>query len=97
VLAARDLDDAIALANAGPYGLAAAICTNDLRRAFAFVERCEAGMVHVNRATPGGDPHMPFGGLKASAASGWREQGSEAVRFFSAQQTVYLHHGEPGL
>ncbi len=93
---ARDLEDALALANAGPYGLAAAICTNDLARALRFVERCEAGMVHINRATPGGDPHMPFGGLKASAASGWREQGTEAVRFFSEQQTVYLHHGADG-
>ena len=92
---ARDLDDAIALANAVPYGLSASVCTNDLRRAFEFVARSEAGMVHVNRPTPGGDPHMPFGGLKASAASGWREQGDEAVRFFSEQQTVYLHHGEP--
>jgi acyl-CoA reductase-like NAD-dependent aldehyde dehydrogenase len=92
---ARDLDDAIALANAVPYGLSASICTNDLHRAFAFVERSEAGMVHVNRPTPGGDPHMPFGGLKASSASGWREQGAEAVRFFTEQQTVYLHHGEP--
>jgi acyl-CoA reductase-like NAD-dependent aldehyde dehydrogenase len=93
VQAARDLDEAIALANAGPYGLSASICTNDLDRALRFVERSDAGMVHVNRPTPGADPHMPFGGLRASAASGWREQGSEAVRFFSEQQTVYVHHG----
>jgi alpha-ketoglutaric semialdehyde dehydrogenase len=90
---ARDIDDAIELANAGPYGLSAAVCTEDLGRAFHFIERSEAGMVHVNRPTPGGDPHMPFGGLKASTASGWREQGREAVRFFTDQQTVYLHHG----
>jgi acyl-CoA reductase-like NAD-dependent aldehyde dehydrogenase len=93
VQCARDLDDALALANAVPYGLSASICTNDLHRAFEFVARSDAGMVHVNRPTPGGDPHMPFGGLKASSASGWREQGVEAVRFFSEQQTVYLHHG----
>jgi acyl-CoA reductase-like NAD-dependent aldehyde dehydrogenase len=95
VLAARDVEEAIELANAVPFGLSASICTNDLVRALRFVERSEAGMVHVNRPTPGGDPHMPFGGLKASSASGWREQGSEAVRFFSEQQTVYVHHGEP--
>ncbi len=93
VQSARDLDDAIELANAVPYGLSASICTNDLARAFRFIERSEAGMVHVNRPTPGGDPHMPFGGLKASSASGWREQGTEAVRFFTEQQTVYVHHG----
>jgi alpha-ketoglutaric semialdehyde dehydrogenase len=92
---ARDLDEAIALANAVPYGLSASICTENLHRALHFVQHSEAGMVHVNRATPGGDPHMPFGGLKASAASGWREQGTEAVRFFTEQQTVYLHHDRP--
>jgi acyl-CoA reductase-like NAD-dependent aldehyde dehydrogenase len=91
---ARDLDDAIALANAVPYGLSASVCTNDLHRAFEFLARSEAGMVHVNRPTPGGDQHMPFGGLKESSASGWREQGAEAVRFFTEQQTVYLHHGD---
>jgi acyl-CoA reductase-like NAD-dependent aldehyde dehydrogenase len=93
VQCARDFDEAIALANAVPYGLSASICTNDLQRAFEFVERSDAGMVHVNRPTPGGDPHMPFGGLKDSSASGWREQGAEAVRFFTEQQTIYLHHG----
>jgi acyl-CoA reductase-like NAD-dependent aldehyde dehydrogenase len=93
VQGARDLDEAIALANAGPYGLSASICTNDLARALRFVECSAAGMVHVNRPTPGADPHMPFGGLRASSASGWREQGGEAVRFFSEQQTVYVHHG----
>ncbi len=92
---ARGLDEAIALANAGPYGLSAAVCTNDLDRALRFVERSAAGMVHVNRPTPGADPHMPFGGLRGSTASGWREQGTEAARFFSEQQTVYLHHEGP--
>ncbi len=92
VQGARDFDEAVALANAGPYGLSAAVCTNDLSRALDFVERSTAGMVHVNRPTPGADPHMPFGGLRGSTASGWREQGAEAARFFSEQQTVYLHH-----
>ncbi len=95
VQGARDLDEAIGLANSGPYGLSAAVCTNDLDRALRFVERSAAGMVHVNRPTPGADPHMPFGGLRGSTSSGWREQGTEAVRFFSEQQTVYLHHEAP--
>lgn len=95
VQGARDLQEALALANAGPYGLSAAVCTNDLDRALRFVENSAAGMVHVNRPTPGADPHMPFGGLRGSTASGWREQGAEAVRLFSEQQTVYLHHETP--
>jgi acyl-CoA reductase-like NAD-dependent aldehyde dehydrogenase len=93
VMEARDLDEAVELANAVPYGLSASVCTNDLSRAFRFIEHAQAGMVHVNRATPGGDPHMPFGGIKDSSASGYREQGGAAAGFFTEEQTVYLRHG----
>jgi aldehyde dehydrogenase (NAD+) len=95
VLQARDLDEAIELANAVPYGLSASICTNDLARAFSFIERVDAGMVHVNRPTPGADPHLPFGGVKASSVSGYREQGHAAVEFFSEGQTVYVNYEAP--
>jgi acyl-CoA reductase-like NAD-dependent aldehyde dehydrogenase len=94
---ARDLREAIELANAVPYGLSASICTSSLRSAFEFIASSQAGIVQVNRPTPGGDPHMPFGGMKASSASGWREQGQAAALFFTEQQTVYLHHGAEDL
>ncbi len=92
---AADLDNAIELANRTPYGLSASICTRDLQAAFAFVERIDAGMVHVNRPTPGADPHLPFGGVKGSTASGHREQGEAAIEFFTEGQTVYLQHAVP--
>ena len=85
----------ITLANRTPYGLSASICTRDLEAAFAFVERIDAGMVHVNRPTPGADPHLPFGGVKGSTASGHREQGQAAIEFFTEGQTVYLQHAVP--
>ncbi|MBS1888723.1 MAG: aldehyde dehydrogenase family protein [Actinobacteria bacterium] len=90
VLEAADAGAAIELANATPYGLSASVCTNDLSRAIEFVRSIDAGMVHVNRPTPGADPHLPFGGVKASSASGYREQGRAAVEFFTEGQTVYL-------
>ncbi len=90
VLEAADAATAIELANATPYGLSASVCTNDLTRAVEFVRAIDAGMVHVNRPTPGADPHLPFGGVKASRASGYREQGRAAVEFFTEGQTVYL-------
>lgn len=96
VTPAHDLAEAIELANAVPYGLSASICTSNLHSAYEFIAGAEAGIVQVNRPTPGGDPHMPFGGIKASSASGWREQGEAAALFFTEQQTVYLHHGAPG-
>jgi len=95
VLPAGGVDEAIELANATPYGLSASIVTNDLRGAFRFVERIDAGMVHVNRPTPGADPHMPFGGVKGSAGSGYREQGRAALEFFSQTKTVYVQHDVP--
>jgi aldehyde dehydrogenase (NAD+) len=90
VLEAADVEAAIALANATPYGLSASICTNDLPRTMTFIRRIDAGMVHVNRPTPGADPHLPFGGVKGSSSSGYREQGRAAVEFFTEGRTVYL-------
>ena len=46
-------------------------------------------MVHVNAPTLGGEVHLPFGGSKASGV-GPREQGTEAVNFFSEVVTVYV-------
>jgi acyl-CoA reductase-like NAD-dependent aldehyde dehydrogenase len=93
LIPAADFDEAIAQANATPYGLSASLCTTDLARAFEFADRIEAGMVHINRPTPGADPHMPFGGIKASSGSGYREQGHAAMEFFTQGQTIYLQPG----
>jgi aldehyde dehydrogenase (NAD+) len=90
---AADLDEAIELANATAYGLAASVCTRSLSDAFAFADRIEAGMVHINRPTPGADPHMPFGGIKGSSGSGYREQGHAAIEFFTQGQTIYVQPG----
>jgi aldehyde dehydrogenase (NAD+) len=94
VLPARNVADAIELANATPYGLSASVCTNDLGRALDFIRSIDAGMVHVNRPTPGAEPHLPFGGIKGSSGSGYREQGRAAIEFFTEGQTVYVQ-GQP--
>jgi acyl-CoA reductase-like NAD-dependent aldehyde dehydrogenase len=88
VLEARDFDDAISIANNVSYGLAAAICTDDIKLANAFIERIEAGLVHINSTTSGAEPHVPFGGMKASS-SGFREMGEGGIEFFSTVKTVY--------
>lgn len=57
--------EAVALANAGPYGLASGVWTADLARAHRMVRAIEAGVVHVN--TYGGtDITVPMGGQKQS-------------------------------
>ncbi|HUU56936.1 MAG TPA: aldehyde dehydrogenase family protein [bacterium] len=82
-------DEALALANDTAYGLSATLVTSDLARAMRYVDRIEAGVVHVNSPTVGASCHVPFGGYKESS-SGSREQGREALEFFTQLKTVYL-------
>jgi aldehyde dehydrogenase (NAD+) len=89
VMRARDLDQALAIANASEYGLSASLFTADLGAALAFVRRVHAGVVHVNGETAGAQPHVPFGGMKASSSHS-REQGKAALEFFSDVKTIYL-------
>jgi aldehyde dehydrogenase (NAD+) len=83
-------EEAVALANSSPYGLTAAIHTRDVDRALAFADRVEAGVVAVNAGTHGSEPHMPFGGVKASG-NGSREPGTEALDVYSELRDVYVN------
>jgi aldehyde dehydrogenase (NAD+) len=87
---ARDLDEAIALANRTPYGLSASLFTRDVRQALRWVGEIEAGLVRVNGDTTGVDPHAPFGGMKGSS-SGSREQGPAAREFYTETKTVQIN------
>lgn len=60
-----DADEAIALANATEYGLAAYVYTENLKRGLQIAERIEAGMVAINRGLVS-DAAAPFGGVKQS-------------------------------
>jgi acyl-CoA reductase-like NAD-dependent aldehyde dehydrogenase len=90
VLTAGDLDEAIQVANAVPYGLAAGIVTSDLRAAYRFADTVQAGVVKVNRPTTGLDLNVPFGGVKDSSTNTFREQGSAAVNFYTWIKSVYM-------
>jgi acyl-CoA reductase-like NAD-dependent aldehyde dehydrogenase len=89
VMRARDLDAALAIANASEYGLSASVFTRDLGAALAFARRVHAGVVHVNGETAGAEPQVPFGGMKSSSSHS-REQGKAALEFFTDVKTVYL-------
>ena len=91
VFKAAGLEEAIAISNNVKFGLSSSVYTKDLTRAFQYINTVEAGMVHVNAPTLGGEVHLPFGGLKSSGV-GQREQGVEAVDFFSEVITVYIDH-----
>ncbi|HST42201.1 MAG TPA: aldehyde dehydrogenase family protein [Conexibacter sp.] len=83
-------EQALALANRSRYGLSASIFTRDLDVAKQFVERIEAGVVRVNQKTSGVEPHVPFGGWKASG-HGPREQGRAPLELLTREKTVYIH------
>lgn len=91
---AVDFADALRLANSSDYGLTSCIHTRDLNRALTFVERVQSGVTVLNAGTFGSEPHLPFGGFKASG-NGSREPGTEALDVYSELKNVYLNH-DPG-
>ena len=91
VFKASGLEEAIEISNSVKFGLSSSVYTKDLTQAFKYIDTVESGMVHVNAPTLGGEVHLPFGGMKSSGV-GQREQGVEAVDFFSEVITVYIDH-----
>ena len=87
----KTFEEAMKLANDCPFGLTSAVYTQDLTVSMRFVESMDAGMIHVNSPTIGGEPAVPFGGLKGSGV-GDREMAKEGVRFFSESKTVFLDY-----
>ena len=94
VIRVSGYDEALAVANASPNPLSAAIVTTRLAIAGHFRQHSRAGMVMVNLATAGVDHHVPFGGAGASSY-GPREQGSGAWDFFTQTYTQYVAAGAP--
>ena len=87
--AARDEAHALALVNDSPYGLTAAVHTRDIGRALRFIDGASVGVVSVNGGTFGSEPHMPFGGRRASG-NGTREPGTEALDVYTSLKSVSL-------
>ncbi|WP_329315043.1 aldehyde dehydrogenase family protein [Streptomyces sp. NBC_01262] len=85
-------EEAVEAVNDSAYGLAAAVFTQNLTSAYRFVEEVECGQVAVNTTTSGWDVHHPFGGFRDSG-SAFKEQGTEALRFYTRVKTVAFHFG----
>jgi succinate-semialdehyde dehydrogenase/glutarate-semialdehyde dehydrogenase len=76
IVAVRDADDAVAVANASELGLSGYVYTGDLATGLRVCERLEVGMVGLNRGLVS-DPAAPFGGVKQSGLG--REGGFEGI------------------
>jgi succinyl-CoA reductase len=81
ILRFHDLDEAVRIANGTPYGLQAAVYTNDLQRAFSLAKRIRAGGVHINDPTSLRWDALPFGGIKESGL------GREGLRYAMEEMT----------
>jgi aminomuconate-semialdehyde/2-hydroxymuconate-6-semialdehyde dehydrogenase len=79
--------EALSLANATSYGLAASVWTSDLTRAHRFSAGVQSGIVWVN-CWMLRDLRTPFGGMKDSGVG--REGGLEALRFFTEAQNICI-------
>jgi putative phosphonoacetaldehyde dehydrogenase len=85
----RDLEDALELANATPYGLSSSVVTRNLESALTAVKRIRAGTVNINEI-PGYRLELsPFGGVKDSGL-GIKEGVVEAIKFMTTVKTFSL-------
>ncbi len=80
-----DVDDALARANASPYGLGGSIWSADAARAARVAEGLDSGVVWINRH-PDLAPHIPFAGAKHSGMG--IEMGEEGLAEFSQLQII---------
>jgi len=84
---ATDLEHALALANATPWGLSGSVWASDPREINAVIERLDVGMVFAN-AVVASMPELPFGGTKKSGFG--RELSTSGLREFTNAKTFYV-------
>jgi succinate-semialdehyde dehydrogenase / glutarate-semialdehyde dehydrogenase len=89
VFRAKDLDDAIRIANDCRFGLGASAWTKDPKERERFINDLESGMVFINRMVAS-DPRIPFGGVKWSGHG--RELGVHGIREFTNIKTVWIEN-----
>jgi len=85
VIKYSDPEDALARANASPYGLGASVWSSDPDRAMALAERMDAGTVWINKHSELA-AHIPFGGAKESGIG--VEMGEEGLAEFTQLQVI---------
>lgn len=89
VIAVDTVAEAIALADAGNYGLVTSVYTNDLTQTLHALQNSTTGMVRINQPTTGVELHLPFGGQRNSSY-GPREQGTAARDHYTWLQTISI-------
>ncbi len=83
-----DLEQALALINAHPYGNGVSLFTRDGGAAREFARRVQVGMVGINVPIPVPMAWQGFGGWKGSLFGDMHAYGEEGVRFYTRQKSV---------
>ena len=91
IIPVSSYDEAIQVANSTEYGLSCALYSEDMRTVFRAMRDIQSGLIYFNAPTTGAEPHLPFGGVKASG-NGHRELGPGAVEEFSETKTVFVSY-----
>ncbi len=91
IISVKDVEEAITVANDTEYGLSAGIITRDEEKGLYVAQRLESGMAHINDASVYDEPHMPFGGVKASGLG--RHGGQASIEAFTEPRWLSLERG----
>ena len=90
VIPFSSVEEVVAMSNDNEYGLAAAVWTNDVKKAMSTAQALRAGIVWINDSQPA-PTEMPWGGYKQSGIG--RELGKQGVEDFLESKSVYLNLG----
>jgi aldehyde dehydrogenase (NAD+) len=91
VITVNSVDEAIAVANDTEYGLSAGIMTRNEERGLAVARRLNTGMAHINDSSVNDEPHVPFGGVRASGLG--RHGGKAGIDQFTEMRWITLERG----
>jgi acyl-CoA reductase-like NAD-dependent aldehyde dehydrogenase len=84
-------EEAIAIANDSPYGLAGGVYSNDVGRAFEIALQIRTGRIGINGGSGNMSSHHPFGGIKRSGYG--REYGEEGLNEYTYLKSIAFHGG----
>lgn len=87
ILPFEEENDVVERANRSPFGLAAGVFTNNLKRAYRVTDELQAGMCWINNYNVN-PVEIPFGGYKMSGMG--RENGRAAIEDYTQLKTIYV-------